>query len=608
MACVPDAAALEAVNAVIQETFAPASTFIVSDRAAAADTLAHLKSARAGLATCLIASEATQHSSRRLSASGTRLAPLLDDIQAQASLGDCVQAVFRTRLGGWYVAEDRNAALAEMARIKAQRSAAPSIVTLQGELFKADGEVICQGNPQRSVTSSQAYLLSTSIKPLGQPTCCFDPAQRAAMEKDHRDWLAKLTEEEAALTAQCEEAEGQLSALREQSAAKQAELGRVDRQSTAGTRLEGQRRAVTVAERELARAHAQAEGAREKAAEQHARLETARQAAVQARATWKAACMKLQGGEGLLAAHNELAKLKAQQAAAQHSCQEAQQTLRKITRRLAALQSPAQAAEGAPGRFADELAVRALQLAGRVAELTVQALRTRTALKEAKGRAVDAEEQSQAATRYALPYWLACNFPQLIGLWHELGTCTLNCISRPPQVCLLCRQCHKAAKAVCAAREALQSTQAGLLEQQRRAQQVQAALAELRLSPTITGDACKSAGEPEGAAGAVDAPRKGVAGSRRVILSDSEDDADDGRQEGASCHVDEDSSSEVHVLGGADQSEEGSGLGYARAGTHGGRRSVQGRIWDEGQIEQMEAELHDEEGSLKVRSLTTGHA
>lgn len=397
------------MNAVVRETCAPASTFIVSDRAAAADVLAHLKSARGGLATCLIATEALQHSSQnRLppACGTTRLAPLLAYVKVQASPGDCLQAVFCSKLGGWYVAEDRHAALAVITRLKAQRSAAPSIVTLQGELFKADGEVVSRGKPQRSNSWSQAYLLSTSIKPLGGPTCSVDPAQRAAVKKDLKSRLAKLAEEEAALVAQAEEAERQLKALQEQCAAKEAELALSERRSAAGARLEAQRRAVVAAEREVVNARAQAERAQGAAAEQHARLGALQEAAAEARAAWEAACSAVQGGRELLAAQARLAELRAQRDSAQYDCQEAQQALRRVTRRLAALRSSARAAEGGeagpPGEAAEKLAARSRELASQAAVLAARALRARMALKEAKGRAVDADGAFQAAVRCAL--------------------------------------------------------------------------------------------------------------------------------------------------------------------------------------------------------------
>lgn len=168
-------------------------------------------------------------------------------------------------------------------------------------------------------------------------------------------------------------------------------------------------------------------------------------------------------------------------------------------------------------------------------------------------------------------------------------------------MCILCRQRDKAAKAVKQARQALQSTQTQLLEQQRRGQQVEAALRDLRLSLASTADA---GGVPEHvaaeAAGAKHAGRQGTAGKRRVILSDSDEEGVGGQQEALKGRTEEDSSSEQDVQIGAANSEEGSGLGPTRASMRGGQRSGQGRVWDEGQCEQMEAELRYEEETLKV--------
>jgi chromosome segregation ATPase len=397
VACVSDAAALTAVNAVVSETCNPATTFVVSDRGAAADVVQHFSTGRIGLATCLIAAEARAAAgsqNRRCS-----LPPLMGCLSMQQSADGCLRRVLEARLGAWHLAPDRQAGLAEIERLKRGSSGACSIVTLAGELFKADGEVVVRRAGRRQ---QQAYLLAASMQPLGAHTAAASEEDAAELRRAVQDLKAQ---EQTSLVCM-EEAETALARLKGACKAKDEELGSAQGQlSSKAAALERAQAAIEQAQREVATAQRQLEAARSKHQELCERAAALCERSAQAQRAWEAACGSMDSGSEAVAAQARLAELAAQYARAAQSHASLQQALRRIQRRRRALAAAGKREEESE-EAAGNLAQRAAVVDTRMEELAGSCKRARSALKRAKDAAGACDAQLRAATRCAVMYAL----------------------------------------------------------------------------------------------------------------------------------------------------------------------------------------------------------
>ncbi|KAL3150462.1 hypothetical protein ABBQ32_000288 [Trebouxia sp. C0010 RCD-2024] len=160
LATVPAAQDGVAVNAVLKELCNLGSCLVVSDRQTAAQVISHFKANRVGKANCKITVELTKYDRVQSTILNAEegLRPLIALIQV---LQPQCQCVFNSMLNNWYLVKDRHAAIRIIARDrKAQngRFAGRSLVTQQGELFKADGEVVSGSRGGHSL-GEQPYLM-----------------------------------------------------------------------------------------------------------------------------------------------------------------------------------------------------------------------------------------------------------------------------------------------------------------------------------------------------------------------------------------------------------------------------------------------------------------
>lgn len=402
VAYVTEPAATEAVNAVLRETSNPATTFVVSDRDAAADVLQHFHSGRIGLATCLIASEAPRQRDSAAGAHGAHLTPLMRSVAVQPSPGDSLHAAVQSRLGSWCLTQDRRTALAAVERMRAEALAACSIVTLAGELFKADGELVARQRAQHD-HRSRAYLLSGSIKPLGASAVAYrveGSVEQAAAVAELKRSLQGLAQQEAALVASTADQEMRLKVLHSAAAVKQREPASRGRQIGSAAQMQELRAGVKKAAREITKVEGQLKSARSQAEALQARARMLQEKSREAAAEWEAACAGMQGGHELMVAQKKFTDLSSQLQQAQQRREQAQQVVRKLERRLAALASArAAAADARALAAAEKLAERAQELDRRAEELKAQCKRSRAALKKAAEEAGKQEAHLRAATR-----------------------------------------------------------------------------------------------------------------------------------------------------------------------------------------------------------------
>ncbi|DBA92979.1 TPA: hypothetical protein ACH3X2_003324 [Trebouxia sp. C0005] len=157
-----------AVNAVLRELCSLANCLVVSDRQTAAEVVSHFKEHKVGTANCKIIAELSKHD--RMGAmlnaeEGVR--PLIALVQVEVPQAQCV---FTSMLNSWYLVKDRHTAVRMIARdrkkLDSSRFTGRNLVTKQGELFKADGEVVGMGRAGQG-SAKQAYALRQTITTSG---------------------------------------------------------------------------------------------------------------------------------------------------------------------------------------------------------------------------------------------------------------------------------------------------------------------------------------------------------------------------------------------------------------------------------------------------------
>ena len=180
-----------AVNAALGSQLS--SSVVVEDRSTASKVVHHFSRARVGLVTCVILDE--------LQAALTPNGPEATSPASQMSpLEGCIEAhsprlqVLATRLGrGWQLAQDSSSA------IQAARSRRGNVVTVQGEVFLASGEIQQAPPPQAAFAiGSNTRVLTHPTRDVSMPDRAVD-ASRSTVEASIKDLRASLQTREAAL-------------------------------------------------------------------------------------------------------------------------------------------------------------------------------------------------------------------------------------------------------------------------------------------------------------------------------------------------------------------------------------------------------------------------
>ncbi|DBA79041.1 TPA: hypothetical protein ACH3X1_008903 [Trebouxia sp. C0004] len=168
LAVVPASEDEVAVNAVLRELCSLANCLVVSDRRTAAEVVSHFREHKVGTANCKITAELTKHDRMGAMLNGEQgVRPLIALVQVHVPQAQCV---FTSMLNSWYLVKDRHTAVRLIARdgkkLGSSRFAARNLVTKQGELFKADGEVVGMGRAGQG-SSKQAYALGQTVTTSG---------------------------------------------------------------------------------------------------------------------------------------------------------------------------------------------------------------------------------------------------------------------------------------------------------------------------------------------------------------------------------------------------------------------------------------------------------
>ncbi len=170
-----DRSMLQAVNSVLSEVCHLPTAVVVSDRATAYEVVALFKSQRVGKVTCRVLSEMSrqQAPAPEISLPGGISGQA---VAAAVGLGARLHGVAGAEglvgslLAGWAVVRDRDAAQSVM-QAQRQQHRAPargmwSLVTLSGEVFKADGEIVARlGSNVSAAHCSGPYDLDLTVKP-----------------------------------------------------------------------------------------------------------------------------------------------------------------------------------------------------------------------------------------------------------------------------------------------------------------------------------------------------------------------------------------------------------------------------------------------------------
>eukprot|EP00887_Chlorella_sp_A99_P004313 scaffold15.g4313.t1 len=302
------------------------------------------------------------------SGAGSDLLPLLCCVEAAPGVAG-VRGLLASLLASWHLAPNRQAALAA---VQADRSAGGrrhSIVTLEGELFKADGEMV---GSREAPAHLRPYLLTAELAPAGgrgassaaaAEVAAADAAALRQQAAATSAQLEQLCEQERAAAAETAAAAQMLARMREEQrgsaaalAAAQRRLQRLtkDRQGKLHTGKARTEQALATARQDTAAAHAEL-------AEAAVAKEQAEGRLLRLREQYQAAVSPLQGGAKLLAAERELEALASQRAGAAEAVAEAEAALAAARRRQQRAHAVAAAAEAAAGQAAQlcrEVAVR----------------------------------------------------------------------------------------------------------------------------------------------------------------------------------------------------------------------------------------------------------
>ncbi|CAL5221331.1 g3506 [Coccomyxa viridis] len=207
--------AAPAVNAVAKEAINLATTFVVGNRQCAEHVLEYLRHNQVGVATCLIAEE-TPSSNARAALSAHSLEGLVS-VGGNADL----QGVFRKLFGSWRLVDSRSEAVAYMDSEGRRKHQMCNIVTRQGELFKADGEVVSSGRP---AGATDKYELAAYPKAILRPPAVVLSSSSSDEAEALKQRLAEAAQQERTICRQVEEAAEAVQMLKAELARETAAL------------------------------------------------------------------------------------------------------------------------------------------------------------------------------------------------------------------------------------------------------------------------------------------------------------------------------------------------------------------------------------------------
>ncbi|KAK9844013.1 hypothetical protein WJX81_001928 [Elliptochloris bilobata] len=312
------------VNAALREMCNVASCLVVDTRVAAEEVLRTYETRRAGIATCKIVAEHDQDRHGHMSLPAcTGLEPLLAHVEVEAEAAGAAQAAVQLRAQA------------------PQRGHACHIVTFQGEVFKADGEVASARPP--SFAQQSDLITAKSLDPAVHAA----PKNTASAETaDHQQRLDSLIQQERLLAKQVAAKNRQARAAEEQAQAAAGVLARhlrthAPQRRTPGVGAQGVGETAQAVQRmrQLLEAAQAKQRALHHEAGQEFRLHELEAAACALQERYETVRTRTDGGTAVLSAERELARLEAEARQAAAEVATAQQAARKLARSLGSMRS-----------------------------------------------------------------------------------------------------------------------------------------------------------------------------------------------------------------------------------------------------------------------------
>lgn len=351
VAAVIEPSATVAVNAMLREVANLATCVVVTNRPTASHVIRHFTQHRIGTVTCKIIAEARHPSGPNASvvaaqaeatAGGGSATPLSELVRLDEGAASAA-AVVAAMLDSWCLVDSRGTAL----RLRRCRSCArASFVTRQGEVFKADGEIVAGGGADVRQQHTDDYSLGPAVRAWNdtsatarrEPQRTNDAAQQSS--KRLQELYAEVRQQQEAMTQH----ETVAAAQAREVSRLTAELEALDiTHAKAARKLTKDIKSASAASAQL---RTKLDQARRKAEEAAAAIKqfTARvqeeQAGIDAsRAQLEAIVRQQDQGEALLRAEAELQELTSQQASLRSTLQAQQQKARHVGSQLRAAQA-----------------------------------------------------------------------------------------------------------------------------------------------------------------------------------------------------------------------------------------------------------------------------
>ncbi|PRW44928.1 nuclear condensin complex subunit isoform A [Chlorella sorokiniana] len=404
-----------AVNAALMEVCNLAGTLVVSDRSTAQAVVSHFERHRVGIVTCKILSElqaaAGGSGTSGMAAGAAAAAAEAGGLQTLAAYVEArsdvegAGALVQHLLHNWWLAPSRQAAMAAVQQDRQGGGARAgggrqrrNIVTPQGDVFKANGEIVGARPPPAAL---RPYLLSNAFAAAGQASAAAAPALTAAEKKQLEQQAAALREQAQQLQAaaqqaaqQAEQAAGDVQQMREEQAVAATKLAAAERQlkqlQSGAAKQKRARQAQRAQQLQQALTAGREQAVDGEAAAAAAGTEAARaeEAVEAAQAAYESNLARSKGGSELLAAQRQLESLRAAAARTQEQVAAATAGLAAATRQ----QQQLAAAE----RAAQQAAADAERLRGEVEAAEAAAV---TQQEEAASLAAAGEQQRKEGSR-----------------------------------------------------------------------------------------------------------------------------------------------------------------------------------------------------------------
>ncbi|GAB4817139.1 hypothetical protein N2152v2_004185 [Parachlorella kessleri] len=406
--------AATAVNAVLVESCNLSTCFVVSTRAVAQRVVEHFRQHQVGMATCKILDELREPA--RDAATSDGLLPLQQLVDADTLQAPGSKALLSVMLRNWYLAPDRQAAVSAMRQDRrAGTGRRRNIVTAQGELFKADGELVGARQPPKAV---MPLLLSSTFQPLSKSAGTSEQEaaeQRSRLQQETahlaprlqqcQQQFQQLTGAVEVLAAETEALRGEQQADAAKYRAMQQVLGR--ERKVLESKLQ-QRRATL--ERELQQAkRAESVAAEGMAAAVQQRQKLEEQLAVMER-EYASAAEKLQGGSKLLKERAELETVRARLEEERSKASALDEQLTSMARRRSQLDKLQRAALAAAAEIS-QLEQKLQSQAQSAAAMEAQLQQKGGVVAELRKRAARVERDCKVAAK---------NYEQALGTAQQL--------------------------------------------------------------------------------------------------------------------------------------------------------------------------------------------